>query len=137
MSKVLLDIDNNMVSDAVKGAIAEAITEKLGGIKTVAQEMVKYVLELKVDESGKVNPYSAYNKFCWLELTIQNQIRDFSKECIVSYMQEHRAEIQKAVVKELQTSHKKLAAALINGIEGGLHCQYSHSVNVSIDSQKD
>lgn len=131
-TKVLLDIDNDMVQEAVKVGVANAIMDKVGGADKLAYAMVDTILNLKVDSNGRVNQYSGDNKYPWLDMMLRNRIQQFAIDAFEQYLKENEADFKKKCIEQLKKSPNKVADALFKTLEGSLQSKWMHSLTIEL-----
>ena len=60
---VNLNVDKDYLQEAVKQTVLMGISESLNGKNEIVSQIVKSVLDTKVDKTGKISSYSSDNKY--------------------------------------------------------------------------
>lgn len=134
-----LNVDDNYLAECVKQTVIMGISESLNGKNEIVSQLVKSVLETKVDKTGKISSYSSDNRYSLLEVMTQNAIREIAKEEFKRLIEESRPQISKAIRAELEKKETmgNMVAAFLNAIEKQLTSSYSMNVEVEFTKDKE
>ena len=132
-------MDDNYLAECVKQTVIMGISESLNGKNEIVSQLVKSVLETKVDKTGKISSYSSDNRYSLLEVMTQNAIREITKEEFKRLIEESRPQISKAIRAELEKKETmgNMVAAFLNAIEKQLTSSYSMNVEVEFTKDKE
>ena len=103
---VNLNVDKDYLQEAVKQTVLMGISESLNGKNEIVSQIVKSVLDTKVDKSGKISSYSSDNKYTLLEVYVNNMLTEVVKEEIKSMIEAKRGECAEIIRKELNKKAK-------------------------------
>lgn len=126
------EVDEKMVEPIIRDQIAAAVVSQLGNTDELVSRMVQLALSKKVDDSGKVNQYSSYNKFDFVEALAGKAIRDAATEAIREIVAKEKPVIQAAIEAELKRRPKKTAAAILSAFLEGVSNNYRIKADFTI-----
>jgi len=132
MSKVLLDIDNSMVEEAVKGAVADALISRVGTAESLAREMVSQIFSIRVNNEGKVSSYASENKYSWIDMAIQNRMRGFAHEAFDEYLEANKDKIKKVLIEGFKKTPDKMSQAMFKAFENNINAKWMHNLTISL-----
>ena len=136
---VSLKIDEAMVSSVIEKQIQAAIVQQLGNQDDLIAHAVKVVLSQKVNNEGKVDEYSSYNKYDFLEVLAGKSIREAAEAALHEWLDENKGKIRDAVLKELKTPSRQrsIAVAYADAIEHSLTNSWDMRCNISFAERED
>ena len=134
-----LNVDDNYLAECVKQTVIMGISEALNGKNEIVSQLVKSVLETKVDRNGNISSYGSDNRYSLLEVMTQNAIREIAKEEFKKLIEESRPQVSKAIRAELEKKETmgNMVAAFLNAIEKQLTSSYSMNVEVEFTKDKE
>lgn len=134
MSDVNLSISQDVVKPIIEAQVKSAIAQALGSSDKIITDVVNAVIELKVDESGKVNRDSYYNKYNYIDVKIKESIHKAINEAFDEWLGANKDKIKSAMIKQLDStkSAKKLTQQFIKGLIDSVQFHRYISVNVNI-----
>lgn len=136
MSDINLSINKEVVEPIIRSKIQAAIIETLStDSETIVEKIVEQALEMKVDDDGKVNSYSSYNKTPIIEWLCRDAIRKASIEALKQYLLDNRQTIKEAFIRKLsQRGHAgKLAEKIISSLSKGIESTWNWDMKVTFD----
>lgn len=134
-----LNVDDNYLAECVKQTVIMGISEALNGKNEIVSQLVKSVLETKVDKNGNISSYGSDNRYTLLDIMTRKAIIEVAKEEFGKIVEESRPRIAKAIRAELEKKETMgdLTAAFLNAIEKELHCSYRMNVDIEFTKDKD
>ncbi|MCK5602711.1 hypothetical protein KAR91_12600 [Candidatus Pacearchaeota archaeon] len=111
----------NLNEDAVKGVlkqqVAAAIVKNLGNTEELISKVIEMALSQKVDAQGKVDNYTSYNKYTFIEVVAKKAVREATDEAIKEWVQGQKESIKLGVIAELskKANSSKIIEAFITG----------------------
>jgi DNA gyrase/topoisomerase IV subunit B len=142
MSKNLLGIDLNVDKDfleeAVKQTVIVGIAESLNGKNEIVSQIVKSVLNVKVDDRGRISNYERENKYSLIEYYVRQLIEEQAKEAIIESMNESKDAIKAMIKKEILSKNfqSNVVSDILNGMIENLTNSYRTTVNVTLDKKE-
>lgn len=132
---VNLTISKDIVNPIVTAKVQEAIVAALGGEDKLISDLLDRIINQKVDKDGKVSGYSSSNKYTWLELMVNNQIKDAIREELKKQIASMSSKIRELVIKQLQTKRgsNTVARALLDGLNDTLNNSWKSKIEVTIE----
>ena len=92
--KPMISLDPKLIDNLVKEHLYAAVVSSISGSKdALMRSLCEIVLNLKVNESGQIDSYASNNKFSWLELTFNKEMRAVIKQAIMDQIQAMKPEI--------------------------------------------
>jgi hypothetical protein len=136
MSKVLLDIDQNMINAAVKAEVGLAIAKSLGGTENVVASMIQNILTQKVNNEGNISGYSYENKYDWVDVQVRKQITEIGRELVSEFMNDNRAKLKAELEKQIKGKMaKELAGAMLKAMDSSLNCKWNHKIEMTVKGE--
>lgn len=134
-----LNIDQDYLANAVKQTVMMGISESLNGKNQIVSQVVKMVLETKVDKTGKISTYSGDNKYTLLEFYVTKMIRQVTEEELLNLVNEHREEITKAIRTQLtkKVNYNKFVDRFIDSVSSAVSNTWCPSIEVKFEQSKD
>lgn len=133
-----LNIDKNYLAEAVKQTVIIGIAEALNGKNEIVSQVVKSVLETRVDEKGLISTYKDYNKYSLIEYYVKNLITQEVKETITEMVNEQKEDIKK-IIKEAIKKRKftdQVVEAVMNGMVSQISNDYNTKIEVSLSKKE-
>ena len=129
-----LGISPDLVKPIVEKQIKAAVTEMFGGADEIINKIVTSMIHQKVDNDGKVNSNSYYNKYDWFEMVFSKQIKEAVENELKEQMKSMSAAIRKSLIKKLRSEQgaNLVADALIRGLEGTFEHSWQSRIDVKI-----
>jgi hypothetical protein len=133
-----LNVDHNFLEAAVRDTVLTAIASAMDK-EEVVQAIVHEALSMKVDEDGKVNSYSNYNRYTVLEYYVKTAIRDEAVKMAKEIIDEKTPLIRENVRREFerQETVDSLVDAFMNSVTSTLKSSWRCKVDVSFDRDRD
>lgn len=130
MSGMNLQIDDNLVRPVIEKEIQAAIVREMDKQKELLPQIVRAVLMLKVDQSGKPSSYSdAQDYITWV---FRGAIQEATKTAIRDYLEKNNAAFQKELEKQIGLGKSDLAASMMKSLNETAQNQWRMTVNVEI-----
>jgi hypothetical protein len=131
-NKGMISLDPKLIDNLVKEHIYAAVAGSLADNKDVLiHSLLDTVLNLKVNANGEISQYSSDNKFSWLELTFNREMRGLIKKAIIEQIEALKPEVEKAVKKEMMKSGPAIAQAVMKGFSDSLKFDWNFNVGIS------
>ena len=129
---VNLNVDKDYLQEAVKQTVLMGISESLNGKNEIVSQIVKSVLDTKVDETGKISSYSSDNKYTILEFYVNRMLTEIVKEEIKSMVEEKRDECAEIIRKELnkKANINKFVDSFIDSTSKTLDNDWETTINI-------
>ena len=136
---VSLKVDETMVSSILEKQIQAAIVQQLGSQDDLIAQAVKVALSQKVNHEGKIDDYSSYNKYDFLEVLAGKSIREAAKVALQEWLAENSGKIRAAVLEELKTPSRQrsIAVAYADAIEHSLTNRWNMSCNIEFKEREE
>lgn len=136
---VNLNVDKDYLQEAVKQTVLMGISESLNGKNEIVSQIVKSVLDTKVDEKGKVSSYSSDNKYTLLEFYVNNMLTEVVKEEIKSMVEAKRVECAEIIRKELnkKANINKFVDSFIDSTSKALDSTWKTTININYEKYKE
>ena len=130
---VKLEVDPNLVNAILEKQIQAAIVTQLGDQDKLIESIVKKALSKKVNADGKVDNYSHYNKFDFLEILATKSIQVAATSALQDWLQQNSIKVKQAVMDELETPgrQRSIAVAYADVIEHSLKCSWNMGCNIT------
>lgn len=133
------NIDQDYLAKAVEQTVMIGIAESLNGKNEIVSQIVRSVLNTKVDKYGKISSYSSDNKHSILEFYVSKMIREVTEEEMQKLVDEHREDITKAIRAELskKVNYNKFVDAFIENISSAVSNSWCPRIEVCFDQHKE
>jgi len=115
---VNIQINKDLIIPIIQSKIKGAMVEALGEEKNLIETVVDHILNLKVDEDGKVSNYSSSNQYKWIDIVLKKSIEETAREVFKEYLDENRDKIKLEIHKQLRT--RKGLAGFVNKLFDGV-----------------
>lgn len=134
-----LNIDQDYLANAVKQTVMMGISESLNGKNEIVSQIVRMVLQTKVDKNGKISTYQSENKYTLLEFYVMKMIREVTEEEMKQLVDEHRDDIAKAIRSELakKANINKFVDAFIGNVSSAVSNSWVPRIDVAFAQRKD
>lgn len=132
-----LNIDQNYLEQAVQQTVMMGIAEALNGKNEIVSQIVKMVLQTKVDSDGKIPRYSSDRTMPLLEFYVKQLITEETKNEMKRMVEEHRPEITKAIRDELskKVNYTKFVDRFISNVSDTVSNSWCPKIEVSFDAE--
>lgn len=133
-----LNIDQNYLEQAVQQTVMMGIAEALNGKNEIVSQIVKMVLQTKVDSDGKIPRYSSDRTMPLLEFYVKQLITEETKNEMKRMVEEHRPEITKAIRDELskKVNYTKFVDQFISNVSDAVSNTWYPKIEVSFEAKK-
>lgn len=133
-----LNIDQDYLANAVQQSVMMGIAESLNGKNEIVSQIVKMVLNQKVDKNGRISSYSSDNKHTLLEYYVMKMLKEVTAEEMQKMVDEHREDITKAIRGELakKVNYNKFVDAFINNVSSAVSNSWCPKIEVSFQSKE-
>lgn len=133
-----LNIDQDYLANAVQQSVMMGIAESLNGKNEIVSQIVKMVLNQKVDKSGRISSYSSDNKYTLLEYYVMKMLKEVTAEEMQKMVDEHREDITKAIRGELakKVNYNRFVDAFINNVSSAVSNSWCPRIEVSFQSKE-
>ena len=134
-----LNIDKDYLANAVQQSVMMGISESLNGKNEIVSQIVKMVLNQKVDKSGQISSYSRNNEYTLLEFYVMKMLREVTAEEMQKLVDEHREDITKAIRTELskKVNYNKFVDAFIDNVSSAVSNSWCPRIEIKFDQSKD
>ena len=134
---VSLQINEDMVKPILEKQIQAAIMANIGDPSLLIEKVVARALSVKVDDEGKVNSYSSYNKYDYIESLTAIEIRKAAKEALGEWLKENMALVKEMVIKEMNKPNRQrsIANAFANAVEESLSCNWNFKCDIQFQKK--
>lgn len=134
MSNILgvdLKIDQNYIAECVKEVINVSMVEALGAKNQIIEEVVRELLNTKVDKDGKPST-SSWGTEKLIDFELRKAISEVVKETIKSSIEEKRELLTEMIKKELnkKANMQKFVDSFINNTTKTLESSWSTKINI-------
>ena len=135
---VNLNVDKDYLQEAVKQTVLMGISESLNGKNEIVSQIVKSVLDTKVDKTGKISSYSSDNKYTLLEVYVKNMLTEVVKEEIKSMIEAKRGECAEIIRKELnkKANINKFVDSFIDSTSKALDSTWKTTININYEKEE-
>lgn len=123
-------IPEELVKPILKDIVTKYLLDNLKDPAKVMAELVERTLSIKVNERGVVSTSSYDNKYNYLEIILQPQIREITKEALKELMDSNRDKIKEQIVKAI-TKNGDLGKFVYDGFMESLKCDWTTKINVT------
>lgn len=123
------EVDAKLVEPIIRDQIAAAVVSQLGDTTELVKRMVHLSLTAKVNSEGKIDQYSSYNKYDFIEVLAGKAIREAATQAIQKIVAEQQPAIQAAIEAELRRSPKRTASAVLSAFLDGVKSNYRITAN--------
>ncbi len=132
-----LDIDERMIQDAIQQTTAAAIVEMFDSEK-MSSQIVKSVLDMKVDSSGRPST-SSYDKQTYLQHIADKMVREEVHGIMQETIEKMRPKIHEAVENELQkkSTMGNIVASFVDSVVSSIKYTGLSKIDVSFVEKKD
>lgn len=133
-----LNIDQDYLANAVQQTVLMGISESLNGKNQIVSQIVKMVLETKVDKTGKISSYSGDNRYTLLNYYVTKMIQEVAAEEMKKMVDEHREDITKAIRSELakKVNYNKFVDAFINNVSSAVSNSWCPKIEVHFEQKE-
>lgn len=132
MSGSMIQLDQKLVDSLVKEHIYAAVVTALSEKKDLMlRSLCDTVLNLKVNQDGDISSYSSENKYSWIEMTLNKELRSLIKQAVIDQLTAIKPDIEKAVKKEVAKSGSAIAKAIMGGFTEALRVDYKFNISLS------
>lgn len=134
-----LEISQEYIDNLTKSLLEQSLIETLDAKNTIVQEIIKNILSVKVDDTGRVSTYSYDNKYTFLEYLVRKMIREEVVSVTEEVMKEKRDEIKASIKKELskKANLDKFYDAFFSTVMDNLDCRYRTYFDIRFEKEKD
>lgn len=133
-----LNIDQDLIKESVEEIVRAGIVQALGDPSAIVKKCVDKTINQKVDRDGK--PGRGYSSdIPYLQWLANKTVEDTVRSCITKYIEEHSAEFEAEIMRQLDTKKfkKDTAAAFLQCLADQSTQYYKMSVGVSIEAPKE
>lgn len=131
MSDVEIKVSGEMVKGIVEAKLQAAILRELSqNPQTIIDGIVASAFNMKVDETGKVNRDSWYNKHNWVKQAVEIEISRIAKESLVKWVEGQQEQIEKAMLKELSKSRDAMVKSFVESFTKSAQNTYGFKVEI-------
>ena len=133
-----LNIDQDYLAKAVNQTVMMGIAESLNGKNEIVSQIVKMVLNQKVNKDGNISSYERDNKYTLLEFYVMKMLREVTSEEMQKMVDEHREEITKAIRAELakKVNYTKFVDAFIENVSSAVSNSWCPRVEIKFDKRE-
>lgn len=131
MSDVEIKVSGEMVKGIVEAKLQAAILRELSqNPQTIIDGIVASAFNMKVDETGKVNRDSWYNKHNWVKQAVEIEISRIAKESLVKWVESQQEQIERAMLKELSKSRDGMVKSFVESFTKSAQNTYGFKVEI-------
>lgn len=133
-----LKIDQKYIAECVKEVVNASMVEALGAKEKIVEEVVRELLNTKVDKEG--NPST--NSWCTeklIDFELRKAISEVVKETIKSSIEEKRELLTEMIKKELnkKANMQKFVDSFINNTAKTLEKSWSTTINIDFEPKRE
>ena len=130
----MIQLDPKLIDSLVKEHINAAMLSVLADKKEVLlSQMANQILNLKVNSEGQISNYQSENKYSWIEMTLNKELRGVIKQAVTEQLTAMKPDIEKAVKKEVAKSGTAIAKAIMGGFTEALKVGYKFNITIGAD----
>ena len=139
MDNVNIQLSKDLIAPIIENKVKMAVIEAMGDGKTVISNVVETVLNLKVDEAGKINSYSSYNKYTFIDVCLRLAIENACREAIKEFMKEHAEAIKEETKKQLCSKKGigQFVSSFLSGMLKASESQYQFKAEFKFETPHD
>jgi hypothetical protein len=139
MSGMNLSVDEKLITPVIEAEIKAAILKHLGSdVDKIIQGLVHRALATKVDDNGRINRDSYYNKTGILDYLFREGIHKAAAEAVQKLLEEENGKIVASVEKEIMNSKNDIASNLVRSVVDAASSQYRFKVVIeNNDNEED
>ena len=116
MAGMTLNVDENLVKPVIEKEIEMAIVRELGKVQDLIPQLVRGVLNGKVDTSGKPSTYSSDRDRTYIDYLFQEAIKSATKTAVFKYIEDNHAALEKEVEKQIKASSSAISKSMVKSL---------------------
>jgi len=134
-----LKINNDIITPIIEKQIQAAIVANLGNHEELIGKMVSLALHVKVNDKGRIDQYSSYNKYDFLEVLTSTVIQEAARNALIDWLHVNSQKIRTSVFIELAkpTRQKSMAKAFADAVESSITSKWHMNCTVNFDKDRD
>jgi hypothetical protein len=114
---VEIKVGKELIEPIIRAKINAAIIDALGDPEALLSHMVNRAMQTKVNENGKIDKYSSYNKYDFVEVLCKKEIHKAVVIAVREWITSHGPQIEKAVAAHMNRKTNPFAKALVSGLK--------------------
>ena len=111
-------IPRDVIEPIIQAHVSQAVLSALGDRAQIITEVVRQVLEEKVDSAGHKSNYN--NSQQWIDWVMKQTVRKAITETLEAEMLKHQDKIKAQLVSLLQRKNSPLINQLVEGMAGAM-----------------
>jgi len=133
-----LQINQDMVKPILEKQIQAAIMANIGDPEQLIGKVVTVALSQKVNKEGRVDSYSSYNTYDYLEILTGQAIREAAKDALKEWLADNQELLKVAVTKELNKPArlKSIVGAFADAAENSFNCDWRFNCDIKFTENK-
>lgn len=106
---VSMNINESLIKPIIEAQMKQAILDNMGDVKTYMEQLISIALNEKCNRDGRTDCSSYDKKYTYLDVLLNNSIRDAAKKAIQEFMTRESKTFKKAFknyLKQTKTLNK-------------------------------
>ena len=134
-----LKIDQEYIANCVKDVVKASMSEALGATDRITSEVVKEILNSKVDKNNGKLSTSSWGTEPILDYHLRTEITEIVKEEVKNAISSRRGVIKDMIQKELQKKNnlEKFVDSFINNVSKSLENSWSTKIDIQFTKQSE
>lgn len=117
---VSMQVDRMLVDKIVKDTLETEILKALGGQDQLIRRFVNEFLQTRVSSDGRVSSYSSENKYCLMDIMVQQSIQVAVREMLTNVLADRKKQFEQQIAAALSKQTKPFAEALVKGLSAAI-----------------
>ena len=104
-----MNINESLIKPIIEAQMKQAILDNMGDVKTYMEQLISIALNEKCNREGRTDCFSCDKKYTYLDVLLNNSIRDAAKKAIQEFMVQESRTFKKAFknyLKQTQSLNK-------------------------------
>lgn len=127
---ISLEVSQAIVKEIVEAQISAEVIKALDSKEDLIRNLVSQVLALKVNSQGRVDNYSSYNEYTYMEYLVGNAIRNVAKKAVEEYIINSQDKIKVVLEKEMKKATTPLVQAFMGTVIDAAKSDYRFDVKI-------
>lgn len=126
-----LNIDKDFLSEAVRQTVIMGISEALNGKNEIVSQLVKSVLNTKVDKYGKISSYERDNVYPLIEFQVRELLKTEIAETVQEIINENRDDVRKLIRENFKKA--KFQDSVVDAVLNSMVSELTNSYRTTIE----
>lgn len=134
-----LGIDPEYLENVIKQTVNASIAEGLFGKEELAQQLIGYVLNTKVDDRGRVSTYSCDRDRTLLKYLVDNAVKTAAQEALTEAADSMKDQVKECLKKKLadKSMQDDMCDAMLQSLLRSLGNTYKTNVSINFERNKE